>query len=283
MPGLIQNELDGTSTAKTLGQKVATANTTNYDPALRRVDAAKETVSGQLDNLLKSDSSYITRARSSADQVANRRGLLNSSMAAGAGEAAAIDAALPIAQGDAGVYDAAARDNMNARNTAFQFNAGETNQNARVNAGAKNDITKMGYGASLEQNLVKTKAAQDRKNIAAQGQQTRMTQAQANRAESQQIKLRGNIDKAMQSLKGTQAKQLANIEANYRSLIQANSSAASMFGDTAKMIAAINVDSTLTPEAKTAAVQKQMQLLNASMSVFGAVANIDLSNLLTFD
>lgn len=52
----------------------------------------------QLDRTLASDSPLVKRARTGAAQAANRRGLLNSSMAVQAGEAAAIDAALPIAQ-----------------------------------------------------------------------------------------------------------------------------------------------------------------------------------------
>ena len=58
-------------------------------------------VSGRLDALLDSDSPFLERARARARQLANRRGLMSSSIAAGAGEAAAIDAALPIAQADA--------------------------------------------------------------------------------------------------------------------------------------------------------------------------------------
>ena len=58
-------------------------------------------VSGRLSTLLDDDSPYLARARTRAKQQANRRGLLSSSIAVGAGETAAIDAALPIAQGDA--------------------------------------------------------------------------------------------------------------------------------------------------------------------------------------
>ncbi len=74
-------------------------------------------VSKQLAALLSQDSPYITRARTKAAQYANRRGLSNSSMAAGAGEVAAIDAALPIASADAGTFFTAQRDNANAENT----------------------------------------------------------------------------------------------------------------------------------------------------------------------
>lgn len=58
-------------------------------------------VSGRMERLLASDSPYLERARTRGLQFANRRGLANSSIAAGATEGAAIEAALPIATADA--------------------------------------------------------------------------------------------------------------------------------------------------------------------------------------
>lgn len=58
-------------------------------------------VENYLNNILAQDSTYLQRARAKALETANARGLANSSMAAGAGEAAALDAALPMAQQDA--------------------------------------------------------------------------------------------------------------------------------------------------------------------------------------
>jgi len=59
-------------------------------------------VRGHMDSLLNDDSAYMQAARTRAQQQANSRGLLNSTMAATAGEQAAITSALPIAQQDAG-------------------------------------------------------------------------------------------------------------------------------------------------------------------------------------
>jgi hypothetical protein len=70
----------------------------------RTVDAGKETVAGQLDSILKQDSPLMESARARAKQEANSRGLLNSTMAATAGEKAMIDSAMPIAQADAGTH-----------------------------------------------------------------------------------------------------------------------------------------------------------------------------------
>jgi hypothetical protein len=62
------------------------------------------TVEGILNRITNSDSPYIRSARSGAARAANARGLLNTSIAAGSGEKAAIESALPIAQQDANSY-----------------------------------------------------------------------------------------------------------------------------------------------------------------------------------
>lgn len=63
--------------------------------------ARDASVANQLTGLLASDSPYINLARNAGMRTAGRRGLLNSSIAAGSAEAAAIAAAAPIASQDA--------------------------------------------------------------------------------------------------------------------------------------------------------------------------------------
>lgn len=139
MAGIIQNAMGNNTVKPMLGNgSVAQAGSVGIDPEKRAIDAAKETVSGQLDALLKKDSPLMSRARAGAMQTANSRGLVNSSMAAGAGEAAAIDAALPIANADAQAYGLAARDNQAAGNAALQVSADASNKASLVNADALN-------------------------------------------------------------------------------------------------------------------------------------------------
>lgn len=66
--------------------------------------AGGDTVEGRLTSLLEKDNPYLVGARTRAAQTSNARGLLNTSIAAGAGESAAIESALPIAQQDAQYY-----------------------------------------------------------------------------------------------------------------------------------------------------------------------------------
>ena len=209
MAGLINNMLDNT------GPAAPNVNAMGVDPEKRSVDAAKETVSGQLDSLLAKDSAYTNRARAGAMQTANKRGLLNSSMAAGAGEAAAIDAALPIANADAQVYQNAAKDNQTVTNDALKFNSDAMNQFA------------------------------------------------------------------MQGLRGEQSKELADIEAGYKTLMQTNDSAGKLYQQTIDSIQRI-LTSDMTQEAKQSAVNSSTQLLKGGMNVIGKVSNLDLTSLLNF-
>ncbi len=73
-------------------------------PALSEVNPNTETVEGRLNELTSGDSKYVNLARNNAVRESNSRGLINSTIAAAAGEEKAIEAALPIAQQDASTY-----------------------------------------------------------------------------------------------------------------------------------------------------------------------------------
>lgn len=90
----------------------------------------------QLDQLLAANSPYMQRAQALAAQAANSRGLINSSLGASAGTAAAIDAALPIAESDALAY----------RNRA------DAQQAADI------ELNRMGYGAQLDKEMADYKS-----------------------------------------------------------------------------------------------------------------------------
>lgn len=69
--------------------------------------AGNELVSNQMNSLLSDSNPYIQNARQRGVEYANSRGLMNSSIAAGASQRAATEAALPIASADAAAYRSA--------------------------------------------------------------------------------------------------------------------------------------------------------------------------------
>jgi hypothetical protein len=84
--------------------------------------APNETVRSQLQQIIADDSPLMQQARARAMQSANARGLLNSSMAMTAADAALYDAAMPIAQQDASTYARAGEFNANTANTFSRDN-----------------------------------------------------------------------------------------------------------------------------------------------------------------
>lgn len=106
----------------------------------------EDTVAWQMDNLLDKGSRYITSARQRGVEQAASRGLLNSSLAAGSAERAAIEAALPIAQQDASTYFS---QGINNQNLANQFSL------ARQNAGMTGMMEMDKLNQSLEAEFAK--------------------------------------------------------------------------------------------------------------------------------
>ena len=68
-------------------------------------DEAKGTVAGRLTSLLNNESPYMKQVEQRSKEAASRKGLLNTSIAVQSGQAAAYDAALPIAQQDASEFN----------------------------------------------------------------------------------------------------------------------------------------------------------------------------------
>lgn len=94
----------GTTTTTSLATNIAPVTT----PTAPQVNTSGgnytlegQTAAGNLTSLLGSDSTYIRQAEAAGQRTAQRRGLLNSSIAAGASRGAAIDKAAPIALADA--------------------------------------------------------------------------------------------------------------------------------------------------------------------------------------
>jgi len=90
-----------------------------------------EYTSNQLNSLVSQNSPYLQQARLQATQAANARGLGNSSIAAGNAQAAAIQAALPIATNDANMLANLQKTNLtDAAQQNSAFRQAEATENA---------------------------------------------------------------------------------------------------------------------------------------------------------
>jgi hypothetical protein len=98
-----------------------------YTAQTREVNAPTDTVQGQVNSILSKDSPLMQRARTLATQQMAQRGLVNSSMNAGAGVAAMTDRAMQMGAQDAQTYSNRSLANMEATNQAGMFNTGQSN------------------------------------------------------------------------------------------------------------------------------------------------------------
>jgi len=185
-------------------------------PTLGTVDAATETVQGQMTGLLATGNPLLQRAKTKAAQSANQRGLLNSSMGVQAGEEAMLTAALPIAQADASEYRNQSLVNQQVQN---QFTA---------------DSNQYGYDSAL--------SAQDygqKQGLAASDLDYRkQLQTQAEQAEA-----------ALSSQEAAQAQNLVDAEYAHKGTLQtqidaANKERAQIQAETARL----GTEATLTKE-----------------------------------
>jgi len=179
----------------------------NTQVAYQGAPNQNELVSGQLTGLLSGDSPYIQQARAQAAATAAGRGLLNSSIAAGAGQQAAIGAALPIAQGNAQEYANTAAANQMAANQQLGIDTGANAQvtAASIQAGATvdaatlySDATKQGQ--QLQYQIAGQQLGYNYAQMAQQGTQFNAQLAQQNQQFGATLNNQQNEFQATQSL-----------------------------------------------------------------------------------
>lgn len=220
----------------------------------------KQTVQGQIAGIVAADSPLMQQAATMAKQQANQRGLLNSSMAVGAGQNAVYNAALPIAQQDASTYAAAGKYRADAANAVSTFNAGEKNKAAVIDTNAKLTLTQQG-------NDVRAKAASQAYDAALQ------TAMQAT-----DIAGKG----ALAKLDGDIRQKLGEIEAKYKTQMQSSASMAETYSGLVNNITSIMANPDMDGPAKQAAINNLTKLYNNALQTQEAIAGMDLGALLTF-
>ena len=116
--GVGTTSISGGSVSDQLNQILGPSTTPSTTTPTNWNVTPEQTVQGQIGGIINSNSPLRDRANARSMEAANSKGLINSSMAVQAGEAALYDAALPIAQQDAATQAQAAQFNVG---TSSQF------------------------------------------------------------------------------------------------------------------------------------------------------------------
>ena len=230
----------------------STAISKGYNP-VGTVVIDDDTVQGQLDKVLAKDSKVIQRADARSRAAMAGNGMINSTMGLQAGQAAVIDAAMPIAQQDAQTNFTANQKTVDAQNAAGQFGAAAGNQVALANAQLTTDVSKANAGMINEAGARNAQAA------------------------NEQMIARLDADtRVMLSSMDSQTKtSLATMDAANRQLLQQSQAAQDMFKQTVADITAITQNEKLTPDAKDAAVQTAINLLREGLAATAEVTRTE--------
>lgn len=220
-----------------------------------------QTVQSQVKDIIADNSPLMQQAQTRALQKANERGLMNSSIAVGAGQAALYDAAAPIAAADAATY---------AR--AGEFNAGANQQTSLANQGSTN--TSSQFNASST-NQVNSQNSQLQTNVALNNSALNTDISKFNASESNALTKLGMDAQTKQ--------ELANTEATYKTLMQSSAGAADLYKQMVLNTSNIMQSKDMDAATKSTAIKNQVTLLNAGMGVIGAIGNLNLGELLNFN
>lgn len=267
---------------------VAQATASTIDPT-SLVAPTAVTSEDRIAGILSRGGPLMQQAATAGTQQAASRGLLNSSMAVQAAQGAVIQAATPIGTNDANSLNQMAVQNANTQNQATQFNANATNtvnqantqaanQNAQFNtsnqqqantqnANATNTASQFNANTQNQANQFNTQSANDFAKLNTQNQNT------ANQWNAQQAN-----EATLKAMDVNSREQLANIEANYKQLMQTNSSAENIYSQVMKNISDIQNNKDIADKAT--AIESQMGWLRSGLTM---IQNLNgVTNLVTF-
>lgn len=267
-----------TSTYTPTAQKTASYTGGGYDTTTWDIDpediAKSQTVQGQLQGIIAANSPLLQLAEAQARQQMNQRGLLNTSMAVGAGQEAVIKQALPIATQDATLFANQAKYNAEAASAAAQFKAAAENRAAEFNASAKN--TAFAADKAASDAALQFEAAAKNASSANYTKDLNTTMSQMM---DQSLKVgladADNMTKLLvQQIDADTRKYLIDVEATYKNQMQASASANDLYVNITKNIATIMADPNLDTAAKQAAVNIQKDYLKSGLDIIGQTSGV---------
>ncbi len=295
-PGAVQQ-------AGVQGATAGTAAATSADASLagpaQTYEAAEgEVTSDQLASerlaaITAQDSPLMARARQAGIRIASRRGLGNSSIAAGAALGEMVDRATPLAQQEAATFSQQALANQAAANRASEFSAEQQNQIEQLNAQLGTDVSKfnaqqLNQASAINAQLQTAVSQGNAQAYNAAAMQFAQLQAtvemdQANRdlkaslagAEMTNARnietMRQNSELNRTYLVGSQQRDLEQMRSQYQNLLQTNQSAALMYSSYFNNIGSMMNNLEMTPERVAVAIETQQRMLDGALSMMDGI------------
>ena len=258
---------------------------------------APQTVQSQIAKIIEANSPLMARAEARSRAQMNERGLTNTSMAIGAGQSALYDAAMPIAQQDAGTYARSGEFNASATNTASQFSAAQrqqadlanqqsANAAAEFSAGSTNRAAEVNAAAlnQAEQFAVSEANRNAQFNSTQQNAMAQFNASQANVMTLQKMdesfktaiqKATAEDAKVLQTMQNSASVNIANIQADYQSTLNVSNNATQISRDLVTKLGDI-AKTGGTPEAMQQSSIYAVNLARTQLNLIGSINGVNL-------
>jgi len=237
-----------------------------------------ELSSERMANILRQDSALMQLAAQDGVEMANRAGLRNSSLAAGAQQAAMARAAEPLAIQEADVFNQTGLQNQTLESARREFNAAQEQQNNQFNAANENAATATEFTAESRRRD-NNAARETNVSINNAGMANDMTNADRQRDFGYELQqLAGDQDYAKQQLAAQTAADVANIEGSYKQLISENDTAARMFDSYYQTVQSVIGNAEFTQAEAQGRVNAARQEFEAGMEMILGFESFDLQN-----
>lgn len=270
-------------------KKLAQENTVTADQA--PFDEAQST-EARVNRIASSGSPLVENATTQGTQIAAKRGLVNTSLAAGAAQKAVLEAATPIAQTDASLSAQTSLANLAARNAAKSQTAQQGATLGGQAMGLQNSNEQQAKALEQQQSQFNVNAGQNQQQINAQIEQFRQSlQQRASEFGTTAAQQQQQIDNQVaQFARDQQTKlTLAQLDADTRMKIanlqvstQGNENLSQAWGTLMNTISSIQNNANLEEGAKRTLIQNNLDSFASFAAFWGKTSGVDVSELLDF-
>lgn len=283
-------------TAKRLAEENAvTADQSPFDES--------QSTESRVNRIASSGSPLVENATTQGTQMAAKRGLTNTSLAAGAAQKAVLDAATPIAQTDASLSTQTSLANLAARNAAKSQTAQQGATLGGQAMGLENSNEQQTKALAQNQSQFEVNAGQNQQQINAQIDQFRQSLQQrasefGTTAAQQQQQIDNQVaqftkeqetKRALAQLDADTRGSLAQLDAATRLQIaelqvstQGNENLSQAWGTLMNTISSIQNNANLEEGAKRTLIQNNLDSFASFATFWGKTASVDVSELLNF-
>lgn len=259
------------ATAQTQDLQNANTYSANTATLSENTNAAK-----QMADITSQKSPLMQLAAQQGLNTAGRRGLLNSSIAAGAAQAEMVKQATPLALQNAQQQYGAEMYNTEAQNKAAEFNANAQNEMSKLKAQLD---TSVAQGNAEQANAAQRQLAELQNQVNVTNAQMKNDVAMANAKATNDARVQtmiANADLNKTWLTGQAAMDVQRIQGQYQNIISNNDAAAKLYDSYFNSVSQMLANKDIAPDRAAEYLAVQQSMLTSGLDLISSMNGLNL-------